>query len=115
MVFSVARLVKIIYDLWTSPPEEGKMVNSQIETGEPVDPFDPVISMSYEGPSTNTSINYFDDVKSVYLAVHNTSLSEAIGVANFTVDENTTSSFLEIMSQPSYRENLFQQNILGEL
>ena len=103
IIFSIARLVKIVVDLWTCPPEEGKIVNSEIGTEQPINPFDPIIEIKYEGPSNNTSIDYYNDVKSVHF-----SAMDNITEASFTVDPNMTANFLEIMSQPAFQKAMLR-------
>jgi len=103
IIFSILRLVKIVYDLWTCPPEEGKIVNSKAGTETPINPFDPLIKITYEGPTLNTPINYFGDIQSVHFsAVEN--LPQTTALASFTVDPNMTANYLEILSQQTFQK-----------
>ncbi len=108
IIFSVVKLLKVFWDLWTMPPEEGKIVSPTVGAGPQVEPFDPVVSISYNGPASNTTIDYFGDLYSLIANITQLDPTNAMGTVSFIVDANMTSTYLPIISQPTFQRNLFK-------
>lgn len=107
LLFSILKMVKIITDTLTYPPEEGKAVDSTVNSGAGVT-IDPRISVNYSGPASNTTVDYFGDVYAVEASTTQTAAENATGQIVFTVDPNMTSAYLPIVSSPTYQKNLLK-------
>lgn len=107
IVFSIVKLLKVVWDLWTMPPEEGKVVGTTLDTDSAIEPFDPLISVSYYGPTANTTLDYFGDVYSLSVNTTLIDATNATGEIHYTVDPNMTSTYLSIISHPTFQRNMF--------
>lgn len=101
-IFNFAELGWVLLSLLLAPAEEGKeILYAQIGQGSAAD-VDPIVSIDFEGPTQNTNITYFGDVKQLEIDINKTH-AQLI----YTIDKNITAAFIPIFSDEGYRENIF--------
>jgi len=105
-IVSVFSFITFAYRVLTSPGTEIKWVGAELGTGPALEGFDPVIAITFTGPSNETGLTSFRDVKEIVINFTRTGTNDAASSVAFVVDENITSSFLPLFSDPSFQEHI---------
>lgn len=106
VILSISEMCFTIARLLGAPSEEGKELTNAGVSPDSAITVDPLISVNYSGPTSNTNLTYFEDINTMIV-----NITEAQAKIVFIADSNLTSTFLPTFSDEIYRRDMLA--ILG--